>query len=42
MTLKIVACFILGAAVGYVIWVKILDLICELVREWNDRNWWIE
>jgi len=39
MTLKIIALFLMGAAVGYVAWVKIVDLISKLVRDWNMRYW---
>lgn len=37
MFLKSLALFLMGAAVGYVIYVKLLDIACELRRELYTR-----
>jgi hypothetical protein len=42
MTFKLIALFILGAACGCVLFAKIVDLLGELVRDWNTQNWFSE
>jgi hypothetical protein len=42
MLLKLIALFVLAAAVGYVVYSVVSGLIYELGRDWNTGNWWSE